>query len=100
MVIPDAILNGRRNSTMPTVKTAISLPGPLFRRAENVAHELQISRSQLVATAIDEFVKRYERRALIEAINRAYEEDPPSAEEKELLQGIREKQRKLLESDG
>ena len=85
---------------MPTVKTAISLPGPLFRRAENVAHELKISRSQLVATAIDEFVKRYERRALIEAINRAYEEDPPTTEEKDLLQGIREKQRKLLESDG
>src|ERR1700694_61359 len=79
--------------TMPTVKTAISLPEPLFNRAEKVAHELQISRSQLVATAIDEFVKRYERRALIEAINRAYEEDPPTPEEKELLQGIREKQR-------
>ena len=84
---------------MATVKTAISLPEPLFHRAENVAHELQISRSQLVATAIDEFVKRYERRALIEAINRAYEEDPPTPEEKNLLQGIREKQRKLLESE-
>ncbi|HEX3557199.1 MAG TPA: hypothetical protein VIA62_28570 [Thermoanaerobaculia bacterium] len=84
---------------MPTVKTAISLPEPLFHRAENVAHALQISRSQLVATAIDEFVKRYERRALIEAINRAYEEDPPTTEEKELLQGIREQQRRLLESE-
>ncbi len=84
---------------MPTVKTAISLPEPLFHRAENVAHELQISRSQLVAMAIAEFVKRYEKRALIEAINRAYEEDPPTTEEKEVLQGIREKQRKLLESE-
>lgn len=84
---------------MSTVKTAISLPEPLFNRAETVAHELQISRSQLVARAIDEFVKRYERQALIEAINRAYQEDPPTTEEKELLQGIREKQRKLLESE-
>jgi metal-responsive CopG/Arc/MetJ family transcriptional regulator len=74
---------------MPTVKTVISLPASLLHWAENVAHELKISRSQLVATAIDEFVKRYERRALIEAINRAYEEDPPTTE----------KQRKLLESD-
>lgn len=81
------------------MKTVISLPESLFRRAENVAHELQISRRELVATAIDEFVKRYERRALIEAINRAYEEEPPTAEEKELLQGIREKQQKLLESE-
>ncbi|HEX4964710.1 MAG TPA: hypothetical protein VF173_28115 [Thermoanaerobaculia bacterium] len=98
--IASAILTERRKSAMPTVKTSISLPDPLFHRAETVAHELKISRSQLVATAVDEFVKRYERRALIEAINRAYEEDPPTAEEKELLQGIREKQRKLMESEG
>ena len=84
---------------MPTVKTAISLPEPLFHRAETVAHELKISRSQLVATAVDEFVKRYERRALIEAINRAYEEDPPTPEEKELLHGIRRTQRRLLERE-
>jgi len=84
---------------MPTVKTAISLPEPLFHRAETVAHELQISRSQLVARALVEFVKRHERQALIEAINRAYEDDPPTAEEKQLLQGIRETQRTLLESE-
>ena len=84
---------------MPTVKTAVSLPEPLFQRAETVAHELQISRSQLVARAVDEFVKRYERQAMIEAINRAYEDDPPTTEEKELLQGIRAQQRKLLESE-
>lgn len=84
---------------MATVKTAISLPEPLFERADTLAHELQISRSQLVATAIAEFVKRYERRALIAAINRAYDNDPPTTEERELLDGIREKQRKLLESD-
>lgn len=57
---------------MPTVKTAISLPEPLFHRAETVAHELQISRSQLVAKALSEFVKRYETQALIQTINRAY----------------------------
>jgi metal-responsive CopG/Arc/MetJ family transcriptional regulator len=84
---------------MPTVKTAVSLPEPLFQRLESVAHELQISRSQLVAQALDELINRYEKRALIEAINRAYEDDPPTAEEKELLQGIRRKQRKLAESE-
>ncbi len=84
---------------MSTVKTAISLPESLFNRAETMAHELQISRSQLVAKALDELIGRYERQALIEAINRAYKEDPPTPEEKELLKGIREKQRKLLESE-
>ena len=67
---------------MATVKTAISLPKPLFQQAETVAHELQISRSQLFARAVAEFVKRYERQAMVEAINRAFEEDPPTAEEK------------------
>jgi predicted transcriptional regulator len=85
---------------MPTVKTAISLPEPLFQRAEAVAHELQISRSQLVATAIAEFVKQYERRALVEAVNQAFDDEPPTSEEKELLQGIRNTQRKRLESEG
>jgi hypothetical protein len=39
----------------------------------------------------------HERQAVIEAINEAYGEDPPTIEEKKLLEGIREKQRKLLE---
>jgi metal-responsive CopG/Arc/MetJ family transcriptional regulator len=93
------MLNGRGNSMMPTVKTAISLPEPLFQRAESAAQELQISRSQLVAMAIAEFLKRYERQALIEAINRAYADDPPTPEEKDLLQSVRKKQRKLLEPE-
>jgi len=83
---------------MPEVKTTVSLPETLFHRAEAVAHELQISRSQLVTRALDEFIRRYESRVLIGAINRAYEDDPPTTEENELLLGIREKQRKLLES--
>jgi len=85
---------------MATVKTAISLPEPLFQRAEAVAHDLQISRSQLVATAVAEFVKQYERKALVEAINQAFEDEPPTAEEKELLRGIQRTQRKLLETEG
>lgn len=84
---------------MPSVKTEILLPEPLFHRVEAVASELQISPSQLIATAVEEFVTRYERRALIEAINQAYGDDPPTAEEKELLQSIRKTQRKLLESE-
>ena len=84
---------------MPTVKTAISLPEPLFERAEAVAQELRISRSQLVATALAEFVKQYERRALVEAINQAFEDEPPTAEERSVLRGIRGRQRRRLESE-
>jgi hypothetical protein len=83
---------------MPTVKTTILLPEPLFQRAETVAHALQISRNQLVATAVSEFLKQYERKALVEAINQAFEDEPSTSEEKELIRGIRATQRKRLES--
>lgn len=83
---------------MPSVKTAISIPKPLFNRAEAVAHSLQISRSQLIARAVDEFVKRYERRILLESLNRAYE-DSPSPEEREQMQSMRQKQRELMKGE-
>jgi metal-responsive CopG/Arc/MetJ family transcriptional regulator len=57
---------------MPSIKITISIPEPLFHRAEAVAHSLQISRSQLIARVVDEFVKRYESRILLESLNRAY----------------------------
>lgn len=80
---------------MPKVKTAISLPESLFERAEAVAQDLQISRSQLVATALAEFVKQHEKKALVEAINQAFEDEPPTSEKMELLQSIRTAQRKV-----
>lgn len=83
---------------MSSVKTAISIPEPLFNRAEAVAHSLQISRSQLIARAVDEFVKRYESRRLLESLNRAYE-DSPSDEEREQMQSMRQKQRELMKGE-
>lgn len=79
---------------MPTVKTAISLPEPLFNRAEEAAHRLDISRSQLVARAVEEFLKRYESRMLLDSLNRAYE-DSSSADEREQMQAMRTKQRRI-----
>ena len=40
------------------MKTAISLPDPLFRQAEAAARELNVSRSQFYANAIEEFLRR------------------------------------------
>ncbi len=83
---------------MPTVKTAISLPEPLFHRAEEAAHRLEISRSQLVARAVEEFLKRHEGRRLLDSLNRAYE-DSPSTEERKLMEAMRGKQRKLVKAE-
>ncbi len=55
------------------MKTAISLPDPLFESAEAMAAKLGISRSQLYATAIREFVQAQKRSGITESLNRVYE---------------------------
>ena len=41
------------------MKTAISLPGDLFKSADILARKLKMSRSQLYATAVAEFVAKH-----------------------------------------
>lgn len=52
------------------MKTAISLPDPLFEAAERVAARLGLSRSELYARAIARFVREQSGDAITEAINR------------------------------
>ena len=57
---------------MATVKTAISLQEYLFEQAEAIAAEMKISRSRLIAIALEEFIRRHQNRILLEKINAAY----------------------------
>ena len=54
------------------MKTAISIPDPLFAQAEQVAKRLRISRSKLYATAIAEFVNAHGSRDVTERLNEIY----------------------------
>jgi len=54
------------------MKTAISLPDPLFVEAEQVAKRLRISRSKLYATAIEQFLKQHRFRGVTERLNEVY----------------------------
>ena len=83
---------------MATVKTAISLPEPLFERADTFARQQNMSRSQLFARAVEEFLRRHESQALLEALNRAYD-DFPTPEEKKLLHSMGQKQRDLVKGE-
>jgi len=65
---------------MATIKTAISLQDTLFTQVEEIAHTLQMSRSQLVSVALEAFVQRYQNQQLLAALNRAYEDAPSPAE--------------------
>lgn len=54
------------------MKTAISLPDPLFAEAEQVAKRLRMSRSKLYATAIEQFLKEQRSRGVTERLNEVY----------------------------
>jgi metal-responsive CopG/Arc/MetJ family transcriptional regulator len=54
------------------MKTAISLPDQLFRMAETAARKLRMSRSELYATALRDFLERRETSKITERINRVY----------------------------
>lgn len=75
---------------MPSVKTAISLEKTLFEQIDELAKEMQVSRSRLFGLAAREFLARYENQKLLEAINHAYA-DMPTAEEDELLAEMRKR---------
>jgi hypothetical protein len=58
------------------MKTAISLPDDLFRRAEVAARKLKMSRSQLYANAISEFLERRRSSKITERLNKVYSKEP------------------------
>lgn len=56
------------------MKTAVSLPDELFRRAEGLALRLGKSRSQLYREAISEYLVRRDPHAVTQAVNAALDE--------------------------
>lgn len=57
------------------MKTAVSIPDPIFQEAEEVAQDLGISRSELYATALAELLKKRKHEKITEQINRVLENE-------------------------
>lgn len=57
------------------MKTAVSLPDPVFEAAEQLAKRLGMSRSELYASAIAEFIKQHRGQGVTELLNRVYSEE-------------------------
>lgn len=55
------------------MKTAISLPDPLFKEAEAAAKDLGLSRSKLIQTALEEFLRRRRDEEVTASIKRYIE---------------------------
>jgi len=58
------------------MKTAISLPDDLFRSAEAAARKLRMSRSELYARALSEFLERRAAHKVTERLNAVYSRKP------------------------
>ncbi len=77
------------------MKTAVSLPDDLFRLAEVAARRLRLSRSELYAKAIAEYLERREDNAITERLNEVYSRRPAK-----LDSALHRAQLKSLKKDG
>ena len=60
------------------MKTAISIPDPLFDEAEKLAQRLGMSRSELYAKALAAYIEEYRDEDVTDALNLLYDEENAS----------------------
>ncbi len=83
---------------MATVKTAISIPEDLFAGLEMASKEMKLSRSQVFALAVKDFLRERESCRMLEQLNRVYSE-PPDEEEREYLKRMKARYGKIIEGE-
>ena len=76
------------------MKTAISLPDDLFSAADSLANRMGVSRSELYATALAEFVAKHSETEITARLDQLYASQPSGLEE-----GFRRAQRRSLGTD-
>lgn len=80
---------------MATIKTAISLEDTLFEQIDELAKELNVSRSRLMALAAEAYLAQYQNQELLAAINDAYEDSDENDDL--LLRQMKEKRRAVVD---
>jgi len=70
------------------MKTAVSVPDPLFEEADRVARALGKSRSQLYAEALREYLDRHQRQSITERLNEIYDAEPELAKLDPVLEAL------------
>ncbi|MFH1149602.1 MAG: CopG family transcriptional regulator [Actinomycetota bacterium] len=83
---------------MTSRKTAVSIDEELFSKADNLAAEMGMSRSQLYAVALEAFLKQQENELLLAQINEAYS-TPSTPEEEEMQAMISEHMIRMTEDE-
>lgn len=62
------------------MKTAISIPDELFESAERFAQRRGLTRSQLYATALRQYLQDHRSEAITEQLNAIYDAEPSTLE--------------------
>ena len=57
------------------MKTAVSIPDPIFRAANSLAKRLGMSRSELFTKAVEAYIEAHKHTGLIEALDSVYTEE-------------------------
>ena len=58
------------------MKTAVSIPDPVFRAADLLARRLHMSRSRLYSVALERFVQEHDDAAITAKLNEVYANEP------------------------
>jgi metal-responsive CopG/Arc/MetJ family transcriptional regulator len=75
------------------MKIAVSIPDPIFAKAEGLAKHLKLSRSKIYARALDEFVENHASESVTDAMNAAIDANDDLADN-----FVRESSRRILRS--
>ncbi len=70
----------------------------LFDDVNELASELNVSRSKLFVLAIEEFIKKNENKKMLSQINATFS-GPPDKRETEAIKIMKRKQKQILEKD-
>lgn len=84
--------------TMASSKTAISLESPLLDRIDELARELEVSRSRLLALAAEDFLRKHENARMLRQLDLAYA-DEPTPEERRVRKASRAAHRRRIERE-
>jgi len=63
------------------MKTAISIPDPLFQAAEIFAKRLKKSRSELYAEAVSEYINTHKNQDVTKTLNEIYAHEPSTVDQ-------------------
>jgi metal-responsive CopG/Arc/MetJ family transcriptional regulator len=62
------------------MKTAISVPDPIFRAAEKLTKKLGVSRSRLYSQAVERYVQHFDDDAVTAKLNEVYSSESSTLE--------------------